>query len=64
MVDDDLLSRDGDGFEPYLDPRASIDRRRVERMARLLGLNATEVTDRYARLAKTVPLRLGDRDAR
>jgi HEAT repeat protein len=60
MVDNDLLSRDGDAMEPYLDSQARIDRRRVDRMARLLRLDPAEVIDRYTRLAKTVPLRLSD----
>jgi hypothetical protein len=53
-----LLSRYGDGIDPWLDPRAVIDAQRVQRMARLVRLDPADVRDRYTRLAKIMPLRL------
>jgi hypothetical protein len=35
----DLLSSDGNGLSPFLDARAIIDGRRIERMTHLLRLN-------------------------
>lgn len=57
-LDQDLLSRNGDGIWPFVDARAIIDRTRVERMVRLLRRKPAEIERRYTILAKKVPLQL------
>ncbi|HET8657966.1 MAG TPA: HEAT repeat domain-containing protein [Micromonosporaceae bacterium] len=57
-IDRDLLSRDGDGSWPFIDPRVAIEGLRVERMARCLHLGEAEVRRRYAKLARVVPFTL------
>jgi HEAT repeat protein len=59
QFDQDLLSRDGDGEEPYIDPAAVVDDRRIERMARILCRTPAEIRAAYESLAARVPLRLG-----
>ncbi|WP_306210414.1 HEAT repeat domain-containing protein [Actinoplanes sp. RD1] len=58
LVDRALLTRDGDGDLPFIDPAVPIDERRVALLARRLHRSVEEVSSRYGVLAREIPLRL------
>ncbi|MFH0910177.1 MAG: HEAT repeat domain-containing protein [Planctomycetota bacterium] len=51
-IDQRLLSRDFDGIHPWIDPAFPIDRQRVERASRALGLDIETVKRRYEALIR------------
>ncbi|MBV9790706.1 MAG: HEAT repeat domain-containing protein, partial [Chloroflexi bacterium] len=57
-IDRKLLTRDLDGFEPFIDPQNIIDRERIIRAARRLELPIEEVRQRYEALAQRFGLRV------
>jgi hypothetical protein len=58
QLERDLLTRDGDGDDPGIDPQMVIDRRRTERMARALWRTPEEIREAYARLSAEIPLKV------
>ncbi len=53
-----LLSRDVDGVGPWLDPKDSIDNRRVKIVAEKLKMPEDEVRRRYEKLDEKIGLKL------
>ncbi|MCA1853920.1 MAG: hypothetical protein LC647_16460, partial [Beggiatoa sp.] len=53
-----LVSRDGDGTEPWLDPRVPIDEDRVTFAAKRLGAEPEEIKRLYEVLSKDLQFKL------